>query len=245
MDTKNRKHDKHPEGKNPYNPDSKNEKLEKNQNSKTTKFNSKPNWLKYALSGGIIILTFWCYHYSLGNEFTSWDDARFIPQNIFIKSFSPANLKMMLFHDITGDYYNPVTMISYAINYHFSGLSPESYYLVNIIIHILNSIIVFFLALMILKVMEKNGYGIFQWKDWMAFFCALAFAIHPMHVESVSWIAERKDVLYFFFYFLGIIAYIRFTETKTKKYLWLFWTFLCFLLSLFSKPMAIMFPFCC
>jgi protein O-mannosyl-transferase len=201
------------------------------------------SWIKYALLGAIFIITYFCYHYSLGNEFTSWDDVRFIEQNIFIKSFSQANLKMMLFHDITGDYYTPVTMISYALNYHFSGLAPESYYRTNIIIHILNSFLVFFLVMMIFKAMEKNGYGTFKWKEWLALFCALAFAIHPMHVESVSWIAERKDVLYAFFYFLGMIAYMRYAEAKTEKYLWMFLVIICFLLSLLSKPMAVLFPF--
>ncbi len=198
---------------------------------------------KYIMLAGIALLTFFCYHYSLGNQFTNWDDQRFIPENIFIKSFSPTNLKMMLFHDVTGDYYYPVTIISYAINYHFSGLSPGMYYLINILLHIANSCLVFFLVLTILKSMEKSGYGIFKWKEWLAFFCTLAYAIHPMHVESVSWIAERKDVLYAFFYFLGMIAYIRFMYAEEKKRRWFLLVLVCFLLSLFSKPMAVVFPF--
>jgi len=204
-------------------------------------------WLKYILLGGIIIVTFWCYHYSLKNEFTNWDDERFISQNIFIKSFSAANLKMILFHDVTGDYYNPLTMISYAVNYHFSGLAPGAYYLTNIIIHILNSCLVFFLTLMLLKAMEENVYGSFKWKEWLALFCSLAYAIHPMHVESVSWIAERKDVLYAFFYFLGLIAYVKYiakgksTLFSTRNSYFLVIGF--YLLSLLSKPMAVVFPF--
>lgn len=192
---------------------------------------------------GIALLTFFCYHYSLANQFTNWDDGRLITENIFIKSFSGANLKMMLFHDVTGDYYYPLTMLSYAINYHFSGLAPQAYYLTNIIIHILNSCLMYFLVLILLKAMEKNGYGSFKWKEWMAFFCTLAYAIHPMHVESVSWIAERKDVLYAFFYFAGMITYVHFAEIKTGKYLWLLYVFVFYLLSLLSKPMAIAFPF--
>ncbi len=216
----------------------------KNQrNSKPAKKLEPSSSLKYALLGGIIVITFWCYHYSLGNEFTTWDDTRIITQNAFIKSFSLYNLQKMLFHNVTGDYYNPVTIISYAVNYHFSGLSPQSYYLTNIIIHILNSCLVFFLVLMLLRAMEKNGYGTFNRKDWMAFFCSFAFAVHPMHVESVAWIAERKDVLYTFFYFAGLIAYVHFTQVKEGKYRWLILVFLCFLLSQFSKPVAIMFPF--
>src|ERR1700733_7174166 len=109
------------------------------------------NVLLWALPVGIALLTFICYHYSLGNQFTNWDDERFITENIFIKSFSAANLKMMMFHDVTGDYYNPITILSYAVNYHFSQLSPSAYYLVNILIHILNSCIVFFLTLILFK----------------------------------------------------------------------------------------------
>jgi len=203
----------------------------------------------YLLLLGIAVLTFVCYHYSLENQFTNWDDQRFITENIFIKSFSAANLKMILFHDVTGDYYNPLTILSYAINYHFAGLEPRSYYLTDIVLHILNCMLMFFLVLALLKAMARKGYfatdnGQFAvHKKWIAFFCTLAYAIHPMHVESVSWIAERKDVLYAFFYFLGMIAYLRFTEAQTKKYVWLVCVFICFLLSLLSKPMAIVFPF--
>ncbi len=199
--------------------------------------------LKYTLLAVILILTFWCYHYSLHNEFTNWDDDRFLMDNIYIRSFSAENLKMIFFHDVNVDNYMPVTLISYALNYHFSVFTPQSYYLTNIIIHLLNCCLLYFLVLQLFRAMEKNGYGAFAGKEWLAFFCTLLFAIHPMHVESVSWIAERKDVLYAFFYFAGMLAYIRFTATKTKKYRWLVLVFSCFLLSVFSKPMAIVFPF--
>ena len=150
----------------------------------------------------------------------------------------------MLFHDVTGDYYNPLTILSYALNYHFAGLEPRSYYLTNIVIHILNSFLIFFLVLNLLKEMQKKEYFDIKYSyKWLAFFCALAYAIHPMHVESVSWIAERKDVLYAFFYFLGMLAYIRYISVKANKYGWFAVVFGCFLLSLLSKPMAIVFPF--
>ena len=205
--------------------------------------------LRWGLPLGIVVLTFLCYHFSLHNEFTNWDDERFISQNIFIKSFSASNLKMMFFHDVTGDYYNPLTIISYAVNYHFSLIAPQSYYITNIVIHLLNCCLMFFLVLLLLRAMERKGYFVIyksqftshNYKEWLAFFCTLAYAIHPMHVESVSWAAERKDVLYAFFYFLGLIAYIKYTETKKIKDLAL--VLICFLLSLLSKPMAIVFPF--
>ncbi len=120
--------------------------------------------LRWALPLGIVLVTFLCYHYSIHNEFTNWDDQRLVPQNIFIKSFTASNVNKMLFYDITGDYHFPLTMISYAINYHFSGIAPQSYYITNIVIHLINSCLMFFLVLMLLGALEKNGYGIFKWK---------------------------------------------------------------------------------
>jgi len=213
-----------------------------------TALSAGPSRFKYVLLGVIIIVTFLCYHYSLGNEFTNWDDDRFITENAFIKSFSSANLKMILFHDVKVDNYVPVTMLSYALNYHFSGLAPQTYFLTNIIIHILNSCLMFFLILMMLKAMEECGYGSFKWKEWLAAFCTLVYAIHPMHVESVSWIAERKDVLYAFFYFAGLMVYIKYIAKSGKSFSFLsLSSYLLvlglYLLSLLSKPMAVVFPF--
>jgi len=154
-----------------------------------------------------------------------------------------------MLHDVTRDYYNPFTILSYAVNYHFSQLAPQAYYLTNIILHILNSCLVFFLVLTLLEAMKKKEYFTMEnerwiaYKKWFALLCTLLFAIHPMHVESVSWIAERKDVLYAFFYFMGMILYISFIESTKRKYGWMAWVFVYFLLSLLSKPMAIVFPF--
>src|SRR5580698_10428746 len=117
---------------------------------------SRRNWLFVLCISAVVLF---CYHNSLHNQFTNWDDDRFIVNNPYLKNLSAENLKMILFHDITNDYYNPVTMLSYAINYHFSGLSPSGYYLTNIIIHIFNTLLIFLLTLMLLQAMEKAGYG--------------------------------------------------------------------------------------
>jgi tetratricopeptide (TPR) repeat protein len=188
----------------------------------------------------IVFITFLCYSTSLHNQFTNWDDNRFIVNNAYIHDLSPGGLKMLLLQDVTRDYYNPVTMLSYALNYHFSKLSPEAYYATNIVLHILNTILIYFLALMLLKAMEQAGYGKNEHKDWLAACCALIFAIHPMHVESVSWAAERKDVLYGLFYLGGLITYVKYTRQRELK--WLGLTVAMYVLSLLSKPMAVVFP---
>ena len=72
-----------------------------------------PWWVNYAILGGILLVTFWCYHYTLGNKFTNWDDGLYVYENSYIKNLNSANIKMMLFHDyeITHNYYHPLTAV--------------------------------------------------------------------------------------------------------------------------------------
>jgi len=169
-----------------------------------------PFWLNYAIIGSVLLVTFWCYHYSLDNHFTNWDDGLYIYENSFIKNLSPDNINRILFHDITQNYYHPLTMLSLALNWHYSGANPYPYYLTEIIIHLLNTILVFILAFSLFTAMSKKGYGKIKGIPYLAGLCALWQGIHPMHVESVSWIAERKDVLYLFFYLAGLIFYLKY-----------------------------------
>jgi len=121
------------------------------------------------------------------------------------------NLKEIVMHPVQG-------------NYH-----PGSYHIVNLLIHLLNVLLVF------LFVRKLTGN-----KPWIAFIVALLFAVHPLHVESVAWVSERKDVLYSFFFLAGLILYLRYLRTrKITDYLYVF---ILFVLSLLSKPAAIIFP---
>lgn len=169
-----------------------------------------PSWLNLALLGGVLLVTFICYHYTLDNHFTNWDDGIYVYENSFIKNLSPANLNQILFHDITQNYYHPLTMLSLALNWHYSGASPLPYYICEIIIHLLNTTLVFVFSLFLFRAMVKRGYGKIKGIPYLAGLCALWHGIHPMHVESVSWIAERKDVLYLFFYLAGLIFYLKY-----------------------------------
>ncbi len=185
----------------------------------------------------ICVVTFMCFQYTVHNQFTNWDDDFYVTNDPYIKEFTWQNLKTIFTEDITKNNYHPLCMLSLAINYHFSKLDPQSYYLTNIIIHIANVILVFFLVIQLtirLKIGE-NG------RLFMASFTALWMGVHPMHVESVCWIAERKDVLYGFFYFFGLLAYLRYIDSGTKK--WYFITYVLFVASCLSKPMAVVFPF--
>lgn len=197
--------------------------------------------LKLILPAAISVIILICFSFSLHSYFVHWDDQVYVYDNPFIKNFSLPNLKMLLFHITTAGNYHPLTMLSLAVNYHFSGLSPFGYHLTNIALHIINTVILFFVFVKLFESMETADYGSFPNKLWLAALGALWHGIHPMHVESVSWISERKDLLYALFYFLGIAAYLRFLESgKRKTYLLIF---ILFLFSMLSKPAAVVFPF--
>ncbi len=120
-------------------------------------------------------------------------------------------------------------MLSLAANYAATGMDATSYHVVNLFLHLLNVILVFFF---IFRLTGKN--------PWIAFVTALLFAIHPLHVESVAWVAERKDALYSFFFLAGLITYLRYIEKRTLLRLSVVLGL--FILSLLSKPAAIIFP---
>jgi tetratricopeptide (TPR) repeat protein len=185
---------------------------------------------------GICVLTFICFRYSMHNQFTNWDDDIYVTFDQYIRALSWDNIKTIFTQDITKNNFHPLCMLSLALNYHFSQLQPASYYLTNILIHIANVILVFFLFTKLCKRLKVAEEG-----TWLiASFGALWFGIHPMHVESVSWIAERKDVLYTFFYVAGLITYVKHAEGGKSKWYWI--TFLLFIASCLSKPMAVVFP---
>jgi tetratricopeptide (TPR) repeat protein len=161
----------------------------------------------------------------LKNEFTNWDDEFYVVNNQLLRG---PDWKGIFSQQVLGNYH-PLTILSYAFNFAISGLDPFSYLLVNYLFHIVNTLLVFYF---IWNISGKNKI--------IAAFVALIFGIHPMHVESVAWVAERKDVLYTFFFLLSLIQYWIFLTKAKKKNLAL--CFLFFVLSLLSKPAAIVLP---
>ncbi|MBK9108910.1 MAG: tetratricopeptide repeat protein [Saprospiraceae bacterium] len=173
-----------------------------------------------------IALTFIGYIPSLSAEFVNWDDQDYASNNPLIHNFS--NFLKFFTTPVQGNYH-PLTMISLAFNYAISGLNPFSYHLVNVLFHLANVFLVF-----------KFINGLLPGKIFIAFSVALFFGVHPMHVESVAWVSERKDVLYTFFFLLGFIQYLKYIDLNSKRNYW--YCFLFFCLSIMSKPAAIIFP---
>ncbi|NPA44640.1 MAG: hypothetical protein GXO49_03820, partial [Chlorobi bacterium] len=148
--------------------------------------------------------------------------------NEMIKDLSVDNF-FDFFHTKVAGNIQPLTMLSLSLDYHFWKLNASAYHIHNVILHILNSILVFFFIFLLSKR-----------KLFLAFITSLLFAIHPLHVESVAWISERKDVLYTFYYIAGLIVYLFYKNKENANYL--VYTYVLFVLSLLSKPTAVSFP---
>ena len=104
--------------------------------------------------------------------------------------------------------WHPLTMFSYALDYAIWGLNPPGFHLTNIIFHTLNTILVFILTVRLIDYDMAKQYLYTKKALVTGIITALVFGIHPLHVESVAWVAERKDVLYAFFFLLSIISAI-------------------------------------
>lgn len=181
----------------------------------------------------IVVITSAIYLKSLNNPFTRWDDSLYITENPEITTLHGDSIAYTLKHTFTSyvqGNYHPLTMLTFCLEYQKFKLNPKPYHLHNLILHLLNALLVLYLIWLLTK------------QKWVAFITALLFAIHPMHVESVAWAAERKDVLYSFFYLSAICSYIFYLKKENKKALFYVITFLLFILAVLSKAMAVSLP---
>jgi tetratricopeptide (TPR) repeat protein len=181
-----------------------------------------------ALAAAILLITVIVYSNSLNNGFVQWDDYTYVCDNDDIKQLNSESI-LGYFTTYYIKMYQPVTMISYALDYKTGELNPLTYHRTNLIFHALNVLLVFCFILLLTK------------QAAIAAFCALFFGIHPLHVESVAWIAARKDLLYSFFYLGSLIAYVSYRKRNNSLTLYIL-AILLFLLSLFSKSAAVTLP---
>jgi len=201
----------------------KNRSKQRQTKPRTAKRRPGRAWLLWL--AGILFLTFAAYIPSLDNGFTNWDDPLFVLDNPLLAHPSA----MAVLTTPVANNYHPLTIWSLALNYRLAGLNPASYHWLNLLLHLANTGLVF----VFIRQLSKE-------RLWATVATSLLFGIHPMHVESVAWIAERKDVLYALFYLLGLIAYLRYLDDR--KPAWLGATLLAFVLSAASKPAAVVFP---
>jgi protein O-mannosyl-transferase len=204
---------------------------------KNRKMNLKFNKIYRLLlaSVTVIILIIIVFRGSLKNNFTDWDDYGYVIDNKLVRNPGDNYLKDLFTTPVLLNYH-PLTILSLRMNDNeckscVEGISPKPFIRGNIILHILNSLLVLFFIFLL------SGRNFIA-----AFLVSILFAVHPMHVESVAWISERKDVLYSFFFLAGLISYVIFKIKDQHKFLWLALSFILFIFSCLSKATAVVFP---
>lgn len=177
----------------------------------------------------LLFFTWWVFHTATNGGFV-WDDIAYVQTNIWLAKPMISCIKHFLNFNFVQGNYHPLTMILYSVIYKFAHLNPEWYHRVSIIFHLANTLLVYIFYSKI-----SNH------KSWASLLVAGLFAIHPLHLESVAWISSLKDVLFVFFFLLGLISYVQFTVTlKERNYN--VHTFIFFILAVLSKPTAVVFP---
>ncbi len=161
------------------------------------------SWMHAAM---IVVAVLLAYFKIFDAGFISWDDADYVANNKDIQNFSVDNLSRWFSSFYIGNYH-PLTMLSYAIDHMFWGAAPGGYHITNILLHIANALLLYAFA----KSVQAN--------IWVAFFVAILFAVHPVQTESVSWVAERKNVLYGFFFLSSLWLYTRYVAEERIGYL--------------------------
>jgi tetratricopeptide (TPR) repeat protein len=179
-----------------------------------------------------LILTALVFYGIQGDFFTNWDDTEYVVNNPLIKSLDLRNiLHIFSPKSLVSGQYQPVTILSYAINYAMGALDPRGYIAANILLHLFNVLLVFIF------------FRKFSGNDRIAGICAVLFGIHPLHVESVAWITGRKDVLYALFFLSAMICYLAYGEKKgASRAVAYGLTWILFVLSLLSKSAAVILP---
>ena len=151
----------------------------------------------------ILIVTFFIFFQTHSFEFLTWDDDKQVTENQYIKKFDSETFKNLY----EFDKHTSVSLLTFAVEYQFWGLSSKHMHLNNVLLHLLN----IFLIFIFLKLLFGNNF--------IALFAALLFALHPSRVESVAWISERKDLFYTFWSLLSLIFYTHFLQGKDKHWI--------------------------
>jgi Tfp pilus assembly protein PilF len=161
--------------------------------------------------------------------FVNFDDPVYVIQNSHVQSGITHNGLHWAFTTKYFGLWNPLVWLSFMLDYQLYGLNAGGYHLTNLILHILSTILLFRL------------FNRMTGEIWKSAFVAALFALHPLHVESVAWVSERKDVLSAFFWLLTLCIYVYYTEKPVvKRYLLVLFAFI---LALMSKPMVVSLPF--
>jgi len=177
----------------------------------------------------LLFFTFAVYSQGFNHDFVNFDDPKYVIENPDVRSGLSLKGTVWAFTTTHASNWHPLTWLSHMLDIELFGLSAGWHHMTSLLFHIFNTLLLFF----VLQRMTKAFYR--------SLFVAALFALHPLHVESVAWIAERKDVLSTFFWMLVMYSYVLYVERP----LWSRYCFilLFFILGLLSKPMLVTLPF--
>jgi tetratricopeptide (TPR) repeat protein len=177
----------------------------------------------------LLIATIGVYWQVQHQEFIYFDDPSYVTDNQYVKRGLTRDGLAWAFSTFHGSNWHPLTWLSHMLDCELYGLNPAGHHLTNLFFHVANTLLLF------LVFRESTG------RLWRSFLVAALFALHPLHVESVAWVSERKDVLSTFFWMLTMLVYVRYTRhSRMSVYLLALSLFACGLL---AKPMLVTLPF--
>ena len=190
----------------------------------------KPRYgFELTVSAALAVMTLAVFGWTCGNEFVNYDDGLYVVDNPHVRealTLDGVRWALIAFHAAT---YQPLTWLSLQIDAQVYGLNPWGFHLTNTLLHTANTILLFW-ALRVL-----TG------QVWRSAIVAALFGVHPLHVESVAWVAERKDVLSSLFWVLTLLAYARYISgPRWSRYLVVV---AAMALGLLAKPMLVTLPF--
>ena len=177
----------------------------------------------------ILVFIILCVYWQVsGLQFVSIDDPVYVVKNIHVNTGLTIDNIKWAFTTPHSANWHPLTWVSHMIDCEIFGMNPIGYHLVNLLLHIVNTLLLF-------AFLRKTTSCI-----WRSGFVAALFAMHPLHVESVAWVAERKDVLSTMFLMLTLLSYTHYVKSPCiKRYLLVMWMFA---FGLMSKPMLVSVP---
>ena len=194
----------------------------------TTARNSHKPGLIILISIGLVILISAVYLQVGNHQFIGFDDDAYVTKNIHVAGGLNVNNIIWAFTSFEEGNWHPVTWVSHMADVQLYGMAPRGHHLTSVAIHTFSSLLLLFLLARVTGAI------------WQSSFVAALFALHPLHVESVAWVAERKDVLSALFWFLTLLLYSEYAA-KHKTLLYVL-SLLSFVLGLMSKPMLVTLP---
>ena len=177
----------------------------------------------------LVAATFAVYHPVMRHGFVHFDDNVYVTENVHVQTGLTGKTLRWAFTTTHGFFWHPLTWLSLMVDSELHGLDPGGYHVTNLLLHGISTLLLFW------ALVQMTG------APWPSLWAAGLFALHPLHVESVAWIAERKDVLSTVFWMLALLFYVRYTQChRIRDY---GFSLLAFGLGLMTKSMVVTLPF--